>query len=130
MPWQPAAILYPDAELLLTGAFRAALLAAGEPDVYVGREIPSKRRDRMVILTRDGGASDGLYDNPRIRCTAWDTTDQKAIDLARLVVALSPRLVLNGTVKRAQHLSGPFEVAEPQPCQYLLFEFQTKGVPL
>lgn len=127
--WQPAPILFPDAELLLTAAYRAALIAAGEDDVYVGRKVPKPRRERMVILTRDGGTAEGLVDRPRIRFRIFDTTDQAANDLARLVLALAYRLAANGTVTRVAPESGPYEVADDSgaPHRYLLIEFTTRG---
>lgn len=132
MPWQPAAILFPDVELLVTTALRPLIFAEGDADVYVGRSVPSQRRDRMVIVNRDGGLSDGATDRPRIRIRVWDTTPQAANDLARLVVALMPRLIETTAVVRVEHLSGPFEVADQSKAEqrYLLFQLHTQGVPL
>lgn len=126
--WQPAPILYPDAELLVTGALRSLLAAEGEIGVHVGRKIPSPRQSRMVIVNRDGGNADGL-DHPRLRVRVWDTTEQAANDLARLVVALMPRLVNTTAVTRVEHLSGPYEVPDESGAQqrYLLFQLTTRG---
>lgn len=131
MPWQPAAILYPDAELLVTGALRALLVAQGEVGVHVGRKIPSPRETRMVIVNRDGGNADG-FDHPRLRVRVWDATQQAANDLARLVVALMPRLVNTTAVTHVEHLSGPYEVPDESGAQqrYLLFQLTTRGVDL
>ncbi|MBA3782394.1 MAG: hypothetical protein H0X12_11160 [Nocardioides sp.] len=130
MTFQPAPVMYPDAELLLTGAFRAELVAAGEVGVTVARKIPNPRTSRMVIITRDGGAVGELRDRPRVRIRVWDTTDQKATDLARRVVAIGLGLPLGGYVLRAEHLSGPYDVADASetPQRYVLFEFHTRGV--
>lgn len=131
MPWQPAAIRFPDVELLVTGALRP-LIAGRETGVYVGRSIPTPRKQRMVIVNRDGGASDGMTDRPRVRVRVWDETAQKANDLAGLVVALMPRLIGATDVVRVQHLSGPFEVPDSsdQEQRYLLFQLDTEGAPL
>lgn len=133
MTWQPAPILFPDAELVLTGAFRGALAAHAAADVYVSRSVPSTRRPRMLILNRDGGASTGVRDRPRIRVRVWDETDQKATDLARLVLALAPSLsAWDARILRAEILSGPYEVAEEsgQALRYALLEFHLRGEAL
>lgn len=132
--WQPAEILFPDAELLLTTAYRAALVAEGEADVRVDRKVPNPfpASGRLVALTRDGGTTEGLVDKPRIRFRIFDTTEQAANDLARLVLALAQRLVSNGTVVRAVPESGPYDVpdASKKPHRYLLIEFHTRGTAL
>lgn len=129
MPWQPAAILYPDAELLVTTALRP-LIAATAANVYVGRSIPVVRKPRMVVVNRDGGPSDGATDRPRVRIRVWDTDAQKANDLARLVVALMPQLVNTTAVTRVEHLSGPYAVPDESNVEqrYLLFQLATEGV--
>lgn len=131
MTFQPAPLMYPDAELLLTGAFRAALVAAGEVGVHVDRKVPNPRKPRMVIVTRDGGAIGEMRDRPRVRIRVWGETDQAATDLARLVVRIGLGLPLTGAVLRAEHLSGPYDVTDEseQPQRYVLFEFHTRGVP-
>lgn len=131
MPWQPAGLLFPDAELLMTTRIRAALVTAGETGVYVGNRIPTTRQTRMVIWNRDGGAISGVFDHPRMRCRVWDATDQKAIDLARRVVALVLGMPDGTTVTEASHESGPYDVPDEsgQPQKYLLFTIATRGVP-
>lgn len=132
MPWQPAPILFPDVELLVSTALRPLLFAAGEADVYVGRSIPSTRRARMVVVNRDGGNDDGLTDFPRLRVRVWDATPQKATDLARKVAALMPSLVETTSVTYVRKQSGPYAVPDEsgQEQRYLLFDLRTQGVPL
>lgn len=136
MPWQPAPIIYPDVELLVTSRLRTLLAARGEADVFVGPYIPDPkaggRRKRMVIVNRDGGNVSNLTDRPRVRVRVWDQTDQKANDLARLIVALMQRLVDGAPVTRVEHLSGPIEIPDEskEEQRYLLFELHTQGVPL
>ena len=132
MPWQHAAVAFPDVELLLPTAIRPLLVAAGEAGVYVGRTIPNDaeggRRPRMVLFTRDGGDDNGHTDRPRVRVRVFDQDDQKATDLARTVAALIPRLVGATAVVYARKLSGPYDVpdASGQHQRYLLFEIHTR----
>lgn len=130
MPWQPAPILHPDAEMVCCDGIRALLVAAGETGVFVGNRIPSKRRGRMVIFNRDGGSEQGVFDNPRMRCRVWDDTDQKANDLARLVASLMPLLANGNPILSVARESGPYDVPdESQRFQkYLLFNLRTRGV--
>ena len=128
MPWQPAPILFPDVELLVSTALRPLLVAAGETGVYVGRAIPNPRRARMVVVNRDGGADDGMTDSPRLRVRVWDTTPQKATDLARKVAALMQNLVGTTSVTYVRKQSGPYAVPDEsgQEQRYLLFDLRTR----
>lgn len=131
MTWQPASVLYPDAELRFTADLRALLATQGDTDVWVGRKVPPVRPSRAVQVVRDGGASSNLRDRPRIRVNVWDGSDQKATDLARLIVALVPEMTGANGVLRTEHLSGPYEIPEAGAYRrYLLFEIQYRGEPL
>lgn len=127
MTWQPAGVLYPDAELEFATALRVLLIAEGETDVWVGRKLPTTRPPRAVQVVRDGGNSSNLRDRARLRVLVWDTTDQKVTALARLIVALVPRMAGSGGVLRTQHESGPYEITDAAPKRYLLFEIHYRG---
>lgn len=129
MPWQPQAILYPDAELVLTTALRAALVARGRSDVYVDRAVTAKRP--LVVLTRDGGAAGVLRDRPRIRVRTFAATAQAASDLARLINALLMDLPGSHGITRAEIASGPYEIPDDSgPLRYALLEFEIRGSEL
>lgn len=128
--WQPVSVVYPDAELVAITLLRDLLAGEGEADVKVVRDIPPTRPARCVQVVRDGGRSANLRDSARLRVNVWDTTAQKATDLARLVVALVPGMVGQSGVLRTEHLSGPYEVPDAAPRRYLLFEVDFRGVPL
>jgi hypothetical protein len=127
--WQKSAVIYPDAELVLTGAMRAALVAAGRSDVHVDRKVTAARP--LVALTRDGGNPSELRDRPRIRFRVFAGTDQAANDLARLALALATDLPGANGITRAEILSGPYEVPdESGPMRYALVEFHIRGEEL
>lgn len=132
MTWQPAAILYPDAEQVACDAIRPLLVSAGQTGVYVGNKIPNPRRDRMVIWNCDGGNASDMRDRPRMRCRVWATDDKAANDLARLIVALMPLMVDGAPILRVEHLSGPYDVPDEsrQVQKFLLFEMHMRGEPL
>ena len=130
MPWQPLAILYPDAELETAAMLRVLFSEQDETDIWVGRTLPKPRPNRAVQVIRDGGAANELRDKPRLRLLCWDKTDQKVNDLARLVVAVMPLMVTRGVALHVEHLSGPYEIPEATPCRYLLFEVHTRGEAL
>lgn len=134
MPWQPAAIIYPDVELVLTQRLRAALAARSETyaqNVYVSNTVPTTRHDRMLIVRRDGGLEGSVRDQARVSFQVWAMTEQDATDLARLVVALTKTLVDGAPILRVVPQSGPTPIADPsgQPLRYLVAEFHTRGVP-
>lgn len=137
--WQPAQILYPDVELLLTGLLRPRIHAAlGASDVLVTDEIPNyatepterPRAERIVCIRSDGGPSLG---DVRSLCRigvnvfAADATDANA--LAALVAALLPGLAGEGPITAVTSVSLPSRVADPAPVErrYLTAELHLRG---
>lgn len=128
MTMQPAAALPVDADLWWIDYLRGAL--TGRPEsyasgVYLDRAVPSARRDRMVIVRRDGGNVSGVFDRPRISLDVWAKTERDATDLSRLVIALALRAPIESAdVVRVAHISGPNSVADPsgQPRRLSLIE--------
>jgi hypothetical protein len=116
MTMQPVAAQPVDADLWWIVYLRGAFVGRTEPyasGVYFDRRVPTNRRDRMVIVRRDGGNVTGLFDHPRVALDVWAKTDQDATDLSRLVVALALRAPLaNAGVTSVIHLSGPNAVPE------------------
>lgn len=127
MTMQPIAALPVDADLWWIDYLRGALV--GRPEsyaqtVYFDRRVPATRRDRMVIVRRDGGNVTGAFDRPRVSLDVWAKTDQDATNLANLIIALAfDAPGTNGCV-RVEHLSGPNDVADPsgQPRRQSLIE--------
>lgn len=137
MPWQAAALVFPDVELVLTGRYRAALAERDEPyaqDVWVSNSVPSPRPDRMVIVRRDGGVQAEMRDRPRVSLRCWATSEKDAADLAALVMALAPTFADGAPIVAVptSGRSGPFPVADEsgQPMKQMTIEFHTRGVPL
>lgn len=130
MPWQPLAIRYPNAVAVVAAELRSLLVEHDELGIWVGYRLPKPRPARAIQVIRDGGAANELRDKPRLRVLCWDKTDEKADDLASLVVALMPLLVSRGAALKVEHLSGPYEIPEATPCRYLLFEVHTRGEEL
>lgn len=136
MPWQPAAIIYPDVELLLCDYLRTRLAARPEPyaaGVYVGITIPGTRRDRMVIPRRDGGTEGEMRDQARLSFQIFAKSEQDANDLARLVLALLR--AMPATVPAVIHVSvqsGPTVIPDEsgQPMRYVVAEVHTRGADL
>jgi hypothetical protein len=131
MTLQPVAALPVDADLWWTVYLRGALVGRDETyaqNVYVDRSVPSERRDRMVLVRRDGGSVTGLFDRPRISFDVWAKTEQDATNLANLVVALALVAPLSAAgVTKVAHLSGPNSVPDEskQPRRLCLIEATT-----
>lgn len=128
MTLQPVAALPLDADLWWIVYLRGALVGRTEPyasNVYFDRAVPNPRRDRMVIIRRDGGSLAGTFDRPRVALDVWAMTEQDATSLASLMIALALRapLVAAGVV-RVSHVSGPNSVADPsgQPRRLALIQ--------
>ena len=127
MTLQPVAALPIDADLWWIVYLRGALVGRPESyaqSVYFDRAVPTSRRDRMVIVRRDGGNVSGVFDRPRVALDVWAKTEQDASNLASLIVALAfDAPGTNGCV-RVEHLSGPNAVGDPsgQPRRLALIQ--------
>jgi len=119
--------------LWATTWLREALAGRVEPyavDVYVSNTVPTQRRDRMVVVRRDGGLrTDMLREVARLSVRTWGKTDQEASDLARLVGALLWSAPTGDPVVRVTQPAGNTPVADPsgQPLRYQTFEVTTRG---
>lgn len=145
MPWQPTPLLFPDVELVLTAYLRSAL--AGRPesyaqDVYVSNRVPHPRRDRMVIIRRDGGSGDGLFDAARVSFRVWagvplrtgghGPNEKAATDLSRLVNALLRAAPNGNPIVRVVPQSGPTPVPDDseQSLRYSVADVYTRAANL
>lgn len=126
-------IVQPDVEGWATSYLRAALAAQPDPyaaGVYVSNTVPSTRRDRMVIVRRDGGLRlDLLREVARLAVRVWATTDADVADLASLVAALLWDAPTGEPVLRVAQPTGATPVADPsgQPLRYMTFEVTVRG---
>ena len=116
MTLQPVAALPIDADLWWIVYLRGALV--GRPEsyaqgVYFDRAVPKERRERMVIVRRDGGTVSGVFDRPRVAFDVWAKSEQDATNLARLVIALALEAAGTAGCVRVRHASGPNSVADP-----------------
>lgn len=132
MTWQPAAVLTVDAEAWATDYLRAALAGRDEDyayDVYVSNTVPKPRRDRMVIVRRDGGTLRDVFDQPRLAIRTWAENDADATDLAALVGALLRIAPGDGTCTAVRQMSGVTTVPDEskQALRYQLFEVDLRA---
>ena len=132
---QPANVGFPDVELWAATYLRAALAARPESYAvaYVSNAVPSTRRDRMVIVRRDGGPRVSVTtEAARLAVRVWAPTEKAATDLARLVRALLTVAADGNPVCRVADLSGPSAVPDEsgQPLRYFVLELTVRGVPL
>ena len=120
-------VLYPDSEQWLTGAIRAALKAAGR-EAYVDIQVPSPRRDRMVIVRRDGGPEGVVLATQRFGIRVFGKTEKDATDTADLTAALLRGLRFTGPARNITTTS-PFAGEDPsdQPLRYLTAEIAVRG---
>jgi hypothetical protein len=134
MTLHPLATAPVDADLWWIVYLRGALVGREESyasSVYFDRRVPSTRRDRMVIVRRDGGALSGVFDQPRVSLDVWAKTEQDATDLANLMVALAMVAPLSDAgCTNVTHLSGPNSVPDPsgQPRRQCLIEATHRAV--
>lgn len=124
MTLQPAGVVAPDVELILTGYLRTALAGRTEPYAAGVRVSNTKVGNvRQVVVRRDGGPQRGVFDYPRISIRVWDAEEKDASDLARLVQALLLDSPGTSGIVRATSLGGPSGVPDSaQPQKYLTAE--------
>lgn len=120
------AIIFPDSELWLTGALRAALVG-----VYVDIEVPTARRPKEVVLRRDGGPDGLVQSRQRFGFRVFATKKADVIPLADLVSAHVRGLRFTGPARDITTTS-PFSVNDPSgvPCRYFTAEIAVRGTPL
>lgn len=132
---QPSDVVFPDVELWTTTYLRAALAARPESyaAAHVDNKVPNPRRDRMVIVRRDGGPRvSTVTEAARLAVRVWAPTEKAANDLSRLVRALLTVAADGNPVCRVTDLSGPVAVPDEsgQPLRYFTLELTVRGVPL
>jgi len=132
---QPANVIFPDVELWATTFLRAALAARPESfsNAYVSNAVPQSRRDRMVIVRRDGGPRVTVAtEAARLGVRVWGKTEKDVTDLTRLVRALLTNAADGNPVCRVEDLSGPSAVPDEsgQPLRFFTLELTVRGIPL
>lgn len=117
-------VAFLDAEALAVAYLRAELAGRGDA-AYVATVIPRTRRERMVKVTRTGGARrDEITDMPQLTFECWDTDSTDASLLAALARALMwalPNSEPHGhLVRDVDELGGPvyFEDTETALPRY------------
>jgi hypothetical protein len=126
-------VIFDDIELWATGVLRSALGARSEPytdNVYVSNTVPDPRRDRMVIVRRDGGGRlDAIREAPRLGINVWATTEQDATDLGRMVAALLWASPDGDPVSKVTVTGGPYPVPDEstQFLRYITAELISHG---
>lgn len=126
-------VIHDDIELWTCNRLRELL--ADRPEtytdgVYVSNIIPDPRRDRMVIVRRDGGGRlDAVREAPRLGINVWAKTEQDATNLGRMVAALLWASPDGDPVSRVTITGGPYAVADPadQYLRYITAELISKG---
>lgn len=129
---QPAAIVFPDAELWLTTHLRATLSLRPETyaaNTFVSNRVPQARRERMVIIRRDGGPATGTLDIPRFGVNVWAGSEQDAADLARLTAALILNAPGDGVCVRMTQIAGATPIIDEsrESRRYMTFEAALRG---
>ena len=125
-------VVLPDVEMWATTYLRAALADRPEAyaaDVYVSNAVPETRRDRMVVVRRDGGPRSRLWETARLTVNVWGSSEQEATNLARLVGALLWAAPDGDPVIYITQPTGPTPVADPsrQPLRLQTFELTVRG---
>lgn len=130
-------VIHDDIELWACGRLRALLATRTETyagNVYVSNTVPNPRRDRMVIVRRDGGGRlDAVREAPRLGVRvfvkAGKNAEQEANNLGRLVAGLLAASPDGDPVSRVTILGGPYAVPEESGVEqrYLTAELVSKG---
>lgn len=132
---QRPSVLFPDVELEACGYLRTAL--AGRVEAYtdnvgVANDVSRTTKVRKVIVRRDGGPQNGLFDYPRLTIRVFADVEQEASDLARMVQALMVAAPGTGSVCGATVQSGPIGIPESgtQFQKSLTVEWMVRGTNL
>lgn len=123
--WQPARILYPDAELVMCEKTRPLL----DQSIFVGRIVPRKLAGVTAITwNRTGGEQDPPFDTASLECRIWAPTDQACIDLARQLMAVLPSLIDGDPITGMVVSGGPTDLGvENSPMRQILYDITMRG---
>jgi len=133
MTLQPPAVIFGDAELWATTYLRSALAARLEPyaAARVSNQKSTTKQARQVVVRRDGGRQDGLFDFPRLTVRVWADDEQDAADLSRLVRALLMVAPGDGPCVRVESTTGPQGLpGDSQPQKFFTVDVKMRGVDL
>ena len=126
-------VIFPDVELWACDYLREQLDDRAESyadGVYVSNVVPTPRRDRMVIVRRDGGPRlDATREQPALTVRVWATSEQESTDLSRLIGALLWAAPTGQPVISVTQTTGPTPVPDDseQPLRMLTFELIVRG---
>lgn len=131
-------VIHDDIELWACNRLRELIAVRAESytdNVYVSNTVPDPRRERMVIVRRDGGGRlDAVREAPRLGINVWMKDDgaaskQTAINLARMVAALLWASPDGDPVSRVTVTGGPYAVEEASTHHvfYITAELISKG---
>lgn len=130
MTMQPPAVLFADAVGWACAYLAPALVARGESGVRVSALRGTSERE--VVIRRDGGRSDGVFDAARLTVRVFALTEHEATRLASVVRALllvAPRT--DSVAVRVVSLSGPNAVPDLAGPQVLMsFDVTLRGADL
>lgn len=124
------AVIFPDAELVITGYLRSGLVARGETATVstVYQDVP-----RSVWVRRDGGARiDQVRETVRLAVNVYadGATGQAVTDLTSLVRALLGDAADGAPVVAVLEVSGPVPIADTRPRRLLTYELTVRGEDL
>lgn len=107
-------VIFPDVEKWAVEYLDTALDARTEPyaaNVYISNRKPTTRRQRMVIVRRDGGPRlDLVREVARLSVRVYGSTEKEAHDLAALVRAILGVAANDDAVLDYREQSGPMPV--------------------
>lgn len=117
-----------DVNLWFTTWLRSQLAARPEPaatGVHVSDETPNPRKNRMVIIRRDGGRRRSwVLEEPSVGVNVWAATKSDCSELAHLVQALMVAAESQGPIVTVQSVFGPSTIPDEsgQYRRYMTFD--------
>jgi len=120
--WQPPSIIYPDAELVLTGSTRQLI-----PGITVDTIMP---RDNQPAITwnRIGGNIEAPFDMPLMQCRVQAPTLAECNQLVSRLLAVLPSITDGDPVTVISITGGPTDLGEESaPMKQLLFDITLRG---
>lgn len=121
-------VIFADIEAWACDYLRAGLVARAEPytdDVYVSNTVPHPRRERMVIVRRDGGPRITVATElARLTVRVWAGNDGDVADLTNMVRALIGASPGEGNIRKAEEIGGPVTIPDQSEQPQRLFTVQ------
>jgi hypothetical protein len=126
----PELVLHSSLLVPIADYLRPLLAEHGYSDVFIGRQIPSTRPNRMVVLSNNGGFDVNVaIAQATVSINVWAQTDTDADTLAQLVTGLLKNAEGYAPIESVDVVTYPTDVIDATGMKQRFCRFNIRHVP-